>query len=144
MSRACEISASRSKASKVADGAVRLTYAAEASTLRSIRERVEETCGRLLSSTECEDLKVAVTEACANAVLHSGTQEFRVTISELDDCIEVVVEDDGVYRSTPAPVDGDSKSHRGLLLMAAMVDDLRLRRGTESAGTQVRLRKCAS
>src|SRR5262245_23934997 len=128
----------------MAEGCVQRTYPADATTLRSIRERVEDVCGRLLSPTECEDLKVAVTEACANAVLHSGTQEFRVTISKLSDCVEVVVEDDGVYRSTPAQVDGDSKAHRGLLLMAAMVDDLRLRRGTEAAGTQVRLRKCVS
>ena len=40
--------------------------------LSQIRRRVD--AGRLLSPEECEDLKVAVTEACANAVLHSGTR----------------------------------------------------------------------
>jgi serine/threonine-protein kinase RsbW len=127
------------------DNVVQLTFPADAATLRPIRERVEEIAGRQLSPRECEDLKVAVTEACANAVLHSGTKEFRVTITSLPGCVEVVVEDDGVYRSTPAPVDGDSQAHRGLLLMAAMVDDLTLHRGTaETTGTTVRLRKCAS
>lgn len=128
----------------MAEQVVRLSYPADPSTLSQIRGRVEEIAGRLLSPEECEDLKVAVTEACANAVLHSGTEEFRVTITSLPDCIEVLVEDDGVYRTTPAPVDGDTKGHRGLLLMAAMVDDLRLRPGTPNAGTQVRLRKCPS
>jgi serine/threonine-protein kinase RsbW len=128
----------------MAEEVVRLSYPADPSTLSQIRARVEEIAGRLLSPEECEDLKVAVTEACANAVLHSGTEEFRVTITSLPDCIEVLVEDDGVYRTTPAPVDGDPKGHRGLLLMAAMVDDLRLRPGTASAGTQVLLRKCPS
>jgi serine/threonine-protein kinase RsbW len=126
----------------MADEVVRLSFPADPSTLSQIRARVEEIAGRLLSPEECEDLKVAVTEACANAVLHSGTEEFRVTITSLPDCIEVLVEDDGVYRTTPAPVDGDAKGHRGLLLMAAMVDDLRLRPGTANAGTQVLLRKC--
>ena len=123
---------------------IRLTYPALASQLSDIRERVEQVGGRLLSPTECEDLKLAVTEACANAVLHSGTQEVRVTIIVTSACVEVVVEDDGVYRSTPAKVDGPGV-HRGLLLMAAMTDDFSLHRGTTSqVGTTVRLRKCAS
>jgi serine/threonine-protein kinase RsbW len=128
----------------MADEVVHLSFPADPSTLSQIRGRVEEIAGRLLSPGECEDLKVAVTEACANAVLHSGTEEFRVTITSLPDCIEVLVEDDGVYRTTPAPIEGDAKGHRGLLLMAAMVDDLRLRPGTANAGTQVLLRKCPS
>jgi anti-sigma regulatory factor (Ser/Thr protein kinase) len=130
----------------VPEAAVRLTYAADASILREIRARIEEIAQRLLSPRECEDLKVAVTEACANAVLHSGTNEVRVTITPLgSSCIEVLIEDDGLYRQVPSPVDGDSKAHRGLILMAAMVDDLSLHRGTDgAAGTQVRLRKCAS
>jgi hypothetical protein len=58
--------------------------------------------------------------------------------------VEVVVEDDGVYRSVPSSA-GGAKVHRGLLLMASMVDELSLHRGTAAeAGTQVRLRKCAS
>jgi anti-sigma regulatory factor (Ser/Thr protein kinase) len=123
-----------------------LTYAADASILRDVREQIEEIAGRVLSTSECEDLKVAVTEACANAVLHSGSHEVRVTITPLgSSCVEVLIEDDGLYREVPSPVDGDSKAHRGLILMAAMVDDLSLHRGIDgAAGTQVRLRKCAS
>jgi serine/threonine-protein kinase RsbW len=123
---------------------IELSYPTSPVTLRDIRDAVDEAAGRLLPPGALEDLKLAVTEACANAVLHSGSPEFRVTITVYDGCVEVVVEDDGVYRSVPTSVDG-AKVHRGLLLMASMVDDLTLHRGTSSeAGTQVRLRKCAS
>jgi anti-sigma regulatory factor (Ser/Thr protein kinase) len=42
-------------------------------------------------------------------------------------------------------IEGEAQSHRGMYLMAAMVDDFSLHRGTEvRAGTTVRLVKCAS
>src|SRR5207253_2691967 len=56
----------------------------------------------------------------------------------------IVVEDDGVYLMTLPVIEGDPGSHRGMYLMAAMVDDFSLHRGTDAnAGTTVRLLKCA-
>jgi anti-sigma regulatory factor (Ser/Thr protein kinase) len=128
----------------VPERTLELSYPASSSTLREIRDRLDHAAGPLLAPAALEDLKLAVTEACANAVLHSGSAEFRVTIDVRGGCVEVVVEDDGVYRSVPRST-GGAKVHRGLLLMASMVDDLSLHRGTTAeAGTQVRLRKCAS
>ena len=54
--------------------------------------------GPYLPEAVLEDLKLAITEACANAVLHSGTQEIRISVRLVDSCVEVVVEDDGIYR----------------------------------------------
>ena len=86
-----------------------------------------------------QDLQLAVTEACANAILHSGTDEIRVSITLAGSCLEVVVEDDGTYR---AKLD-DAEGHRGMFLMSALVDQLSLRPGTvPGAGTVVRLVKC--
>jgi anti-sigma regulatory factor (Ser/Thr protein kinase) len=42
-------------------------------------------------------------------------------------------------------VEGDAQAHRGMYLMAAMVDDFSVHRGTERAlGTTVRLVKCSA
>ena len=96
-----------------------------------------------LEEPSIHDLELAVTEACANAIRHSGSDEIRVTVAPTGPCVEITVEDDGVYRMTLPVIEGDPGSHRGMYLMAAMVDEFSLHRGTAAhAGTTVRLRKC--
>ena len=81
--------------------------------------------------------------ACANSILHSRTREIRVSLTRGGSCREITVEDDGIYEPTLPVPEVDGRGHRGLPLMAAMVDDLSLRRGTEERqGTVVRLLKC--
>ncbi|MEP6759356.1 MAG: ATP-binding protein [Actinomycetota bacterium] len=127
----------------MSDPTLRIVFPADAAELRDVRHRIAAWAAPYLSASDVEDLKLAVTEACANAVQHSGTQEIRVTISLDGSCVEVVVEDDGVYQMHLSGVAGDPGAHRGLILMAAMVDDLSLQRGTEKrTGTRVRLVKC--
>jgi serine/threonine-protein kinase RsbW len=114
-----------------------------ASVLADVRRFVEAEANAYLSRAFVQDLQLAVTEACANSIRHSGTAEIRVSVALLAACVEVVVADDGVYRMTLPVVDGEAQSHRGMYLMAAMVDDFSLHRGTEHAvGTTVRLVKC--
>jgi anti-sigma regulatory factor (Ser/Thr protein kinase) len=126
-------------------GASRTFPATGSTVLADVRRFVEEAASPYLSEGFVQDLQLAVTEACANSIRHSGTEEIRVTVSPIDTCLEIVVQDDGVYRMTLPVIEGEAQSHRGLYLMAAMVDDFSLRRGTESrAGTTVRLVKCAS
>ncbi len=123
--------------------ALELVIPAESAELRELRRQIDVWAGPYLPGPALDDLKLAITEACANAVLHSGTQEIRISVRFVDDCIEVVVEDDGIYRELLSSADDDSDAHRGLALMAALVDDLTLYPGTESrAGTTVRMRKC--
>jgi anti-sigma regulatory factor (Ser/Thr protein kinase) len=110
--------------------------------LADVRRFVETAATPYLPAGLVQDLELAVTEACANSIRHSGTAEIRVSISTLDGCIEIVVADDGVYRMTLPVIDGEA--HRGMYLMAAMVDDFSLRRGTTGgSGTTVRLVKCS-
>ena len=94
-------------------------------------------------SSSVHELQLAVTEACANSILHSGTREFRVSVAKVGSCLEITIEDDGVYqRVIPVP-EIDGQGHRGLHLMAAMVDDFTLHRGSErTPGSVVRLVKC--
>ena len=113
--------------------------------LADVRRFVATASRPYLEQPSIHDLVLAVTEACANAIRYSGTDEIRVTVAPSGTCVEIIVEDDGVCRMTLPVIEGDPGSHRGMYLMAAMVDDFSLHRGTEArTGTTVRLRKCAS
>ena len=122
------------------------TYPAESdSLLADVRRFVAAATEPYLEQPSIQDLALAVTEACANAIRHSGSEEIRVTVALKGPCVEITVEDDGVYLMSLPVVNGDAGSHRGMYLMAAMVDDFSLHRGTDAhAGTTVRLLKCAS
>ena len=88
-----------------------------------------------------EDVKLAVTEACANAVRHSDSGEYVVRLEFDENACEVEVVDLG-SGFDPAPIEQrgeEFESGRGLYLMQALVDDLQFVR--RSDGTHVRLRK---
>ena len=97
------------------------------------------------------DLKLAVTEACGNAVQHAqpgdpGMVTVRFMVS--DDAIEIMVEDDGPGMEA-APVaampDGDlSESGMGLAIIHALVDRVEIGRGVDGRGTTVRMRRLRS
>ena len=122
------------------------TYPSESdSVLADVRRFVAAASEPYLEQPSIHDLVLAVTEACANAIRHSGSDEIRVTVAVDGPCVEIVVEDDGLYRMSLPVIDGDAGSHRGMYLMAAMVDDFSVHRGTAAhTGTTVRLLKCAS
>jgi serine/threonine-protein kinase RsbW len=127
------------------DPVIRVFAASGRSVLSDVRRFVESETSRDLSHGFVEDLQLAVTEACANSIRHSGTAEIRVSIKRADGCVEITVADDGVYRMTLPVIEGEAQSHRGMYLMAAMVDDVSLHRGRPGGmGTTVRLVKCAT
>lgn len=97
--------------------------------------------------TDCiEDIAVAQTEACANVVKHSGPgdrYEVRVTIDTTKCVIRVVDTGRGFdWRSLTdgAGADSSAEEGRGILLMQALVDDVRFVSKPE-AGTIVHLEK---
>jgi serine/threonine-protein kinase RsbW len=94
------------------------------------------------------DLKLAVTEACGNAVRHAypdGTGEVTVAFVVRNDAIEMTVEDRGAgvgaalvpSSSVAGPVDGGM----GLAIMRTIVDELDVREGPDGRGTVVRMTK---
>ena len=94
------------------------------------------------------DLKLAVTEACGNAVRHAypdGTGDVTVAFVVRSDAIEMIVEDRGMGigpalvpdRPVVGPVDGDM----GLAIMRTIVDELDVRAGADGLGTVVRMTK---
>jgi serine/threonine-protein kinase RsbW len=119
------------------------SFPPEAKVLTEIRRFVAAEIERHSFRSFKDDLLIAVTEACSNAIRHSGTNEIRVEIFPAGSCLEITVSDDGVYRPlVPAP-ELDGEGHRGIHLMAAVVDDFSLHQGTAAhPGTTVSLVKC--
>lgn len=94
------------------------------------------------------DLKLAVTEACGNAVQHAqpgdgGVVTVRFTVDE--DAIEITVSDDGPgMDAAPAAAMPDgalSESGMGLAIIHALVDRVEIGPGAGGHGTTVRMRR---
>jgi len=98
------------------------------------------------------DLKLAVTEACGNAVRHAygddpGVVRVRFVVER--EQIEIEVADDGSTgrpREEPAPPADTApvESGMGLAIIRAIVDELEIDDATDGSGTVVRMRKSLS
>ena len=120
------------------------SFPALPSALYEVRKFIrDEAEGGGLSAPTTNDIILAVSEACANSVLHSGSSEMRVVWNKDLDCVEVVVEDDGTFlKRVPIP-EFDRPHGHGIPLMMVLMDEVSVREGTErSPGTVVRLVKC--
>jgi serine/threonine-protein kinase RsbW len=120
-----------------------LTVEASPSRLRDIRRFIEDIAADATLDTErAFDLKVAVSEACANAVEHSGCHctPLSVTASLDGDHLEIEVLDTGGFH-LPTALDHNARTHRGLglPLMVALMDEVRIAR-LPQGGTKVILR----
>ncbi len=92
-----------------------------------------------------DDVALAVTEACANVVRHSGVDdEYEVRLSLEDAWCEISVVDTGHGFDSAslgvAMAESSEERGRGLALMKALVDDVRFESRPE-AGTVVHLVK---
>lgn len=91
------------------------------------------------------DIALALTEACANVIKHAGPgDEYEVRASAMDGrcVIEVVNSGHGTVPATARkdPVPPSAEGGRGLQIMDAVVDNLRLT-GNGSEGTTVHFEK---
>ena len=103
-----------------------------------------------MSESVLADLKLAVTEACGNAVRHAYSSDggtIRVAYEVEADSIEISVEDDGPG-VTPGDVpehpfvdDDPAESGMGLAIIRAVMDELVVKPGPNARGTLVRMRK---
>ncbi len=100
------------------------------------------------------DLKLAVTEACGNAVRHAyGDGDGAVSVSFVvkDDRLEMVVEDKGagialplldqLLEADPSPRPVPMDGGMGLAIIRAIVDELDVRGGDDGRGTVVHMTK---
>lgn len=105
-----------------------------------VREQGEEAG---LSHASSNDVILAVSEACANAVLHSGSSKMEVSWEIDDECIEITIADDGVFRRRVPLPEVERTSGHGIPLMMALMDEVSVREGSaRNRGTTVVLRKC--
>jgi serine/threonine-protein kinase RsbW len=129
---------------------VRLTMPAKAEYLILARLALAGIAREVpMSETALADLKLAVTEACGNAIRHAYAADrgvVRVVYAVEPDAIEIHVEDDGgglPSESMMELLDFDelAESGMGLAIIRAVVDEFEVQDRGEGAGTLVRMRK---
>ena len=120
------------------------TFPALPSALYEVRKFIREEAERAgLSAGVANDVVLAVSEACANAVLHSGSTEMDVSWRRAGDCVEVTIVDRGAFRRRVPIREFDRTSGHGIPLMMALMDEVSFVEGSEqSLGTTVRLVRC--
>jgi serine/threonine-protein kinase RsbW len=118
-------------------------FPAHPSALGEIRRFVRrQSAEAALGEDRAEELALAVSEACTNAIRHTTTHEIRVLWEREGDCVVIEIEDQGVFQNR-MPVPELEPGGRGILLMTAFVDEVAIREGTpDHPGTRVRLVKC--
>lgn len=88
------------------------------------------------SMDDIEDMKVAVSEACTNAVKHSEDNKVNITFNLLENGIEVEIQDNGkgydVDSIAVPDLSNPKESGLGLFIIEALMDDVKI----ESKGNQ--------
>jgi anti-anti-sigma factor len=116
------------------------TYDADRAVLAEVREFIRHRAVRDSFGHWTDSLVLAVSEACANAISHSGSQSVRVTWLTRGDRAEVEVRDEGMFRR--AKSDSEGTHGRGILLMMSVMDQITISCGTDARpGTVVRMVK---
>lgn len=120
----------------------KISVASEPVRLAEIRRFVEEVgLEAALDPERIFDLKVAVSEACANAVEHSGGQHAPLVVCALlhSDRVVFEISDGGDFR-VPGAMRRSGRDDRGLglPLMVALMDEVRIAK-TRGGGTNVSL-----
>jgi serine/threonine-protein kinase RsbW len=115
-------------------------YPASAENIRRARQQTAEWLGRLDVPEECvDDIRLAVSEAVSNVVLHAyrdGEADggFELELRAAQDAIEVIVRDEGCG---PQPHLASPGAGLGIPLIAALSSSLQIR--NRSSGTEVHM-----
>jgi serine/threonine-protein kinase RsbW len=119
------------------------SFEADPASLARIRMFVRELAGRGEVRAEVtSDLLLAVSEACANAVLHSGSPRIEVEWLQRAGRVHVAVRDQGVFLPEDDHKDRAPTAGLGLHLMQATADRVLVEPGTpHRPGTVVWLEK---
>jgi anti-sigma regulatory factor (Ser/Thr protein kinase) len=120
-----------------------LELKADPGELASVRRFVDAAAARFgLEDQERYEFTFAVNEAVSNAIEHgrpSPDGKIRLHVGEEEGALVFEVEDHGTFAPGPAAIDPLPERGRGLAFMAATMDEVDVRRG--SNGTVVRLCK---
>ena len=139
----------------MSDTIVRLTFPAKADYLLLARLALAGLARNMPIDAELlADLKLAVTEACGNAVRHAysaGEGSVRLDFVLANDRLEMIVEDHGTGIVLPQldepgvildePLDEAVDGGMGMAIIRAIVDELDVRDGGDGRGTVVHMTK---
>jgi serine/threonine-protein kinase RsbW len=133
----------------MSDGVVRLSFPAKPDYLLLARLALSGLARKVPMSDEVlADLKLAVTEACGNAVRHAypgGAGDVSVSYVISNDVLEMIVEDQGTglepQELPDEPISAPLESGMGISVMRAVVDEFDIGTGTGDRGTVVRMTK---
>ncbi len=118
-----------------------ISILAENSSLAKVREFVEKVAADVgLDSERTFDLKLAVSEACANAVEHSGieSEPLEVSAHRSPGLLTFEIADKGFFRPPSYPREDFGSRGLGLPLMVTLMDEVNFAR-TPNGGTKVTL-----
>jgi serine/threonine-protein kinase RsbW len=127
---------------------VRLSFPAKADYLLLARLALSGVGRNLpLGDEELADLKLAVTEACGNAVRHAypaGDGPVDLALVLGSDKLVIIVEDQGTGGALPqadAALPESLESGMGMSIIRAVVDEVEVEPGSDGRGTVVRMTK---
>ena len=122
---------------------VNRTFRAHPSALSQVREFIrDQSSADGLGTHASDDLLLAISEACVNAVIHTNSSRFRISWRMQEGTVEVVIQDEGVFDSKVPIPEFDGTAGRGIPIMLALVDEVTITEGTQSRpGTVVRFVK---
>ncbi len=134
-------------------GKLRITVPADEEYVRVVRMVVSGASAvACMGDEDTADLKVAVSEACTNAVIHAysmsedhSTRTIEVEMALWDGFVELDVRDQGGgVRSQdvkPGPASEAQESGFGLYLIGSLMDNVEIV-GDETSGTRLKFCKC--
>jgi anti-sigma regulatory factor (Ser/Thr protein kinase) len=110
--------------------------------VRKFIEQLSQQCG--FNEADVFDIKVAVGEACANAIEHGSPKGkkniVKIRFSFRNNCLVIEVTDQGVFKPRFPSLDSQLNYRgRGIPFMLALMDDVEIRESEN--GTTVKLVK---
>lgn len=96
------------------------------------------------SIDDIEDMKVAVSEACTNAIKHSNDNVFNITFSILENGLTIEIQDNGkgydIENALQPDLENPKENGLGLFIIQTLMDDVSIE-SKENQGTIVRMTK---
>ncbi len=96
------------------------------------------------SIDDIEDMKVAVSEACTNAIKHSSDDRFYITFNILDDGLNIEIKDNGVGCNIDLlgkpDLENPKENGLGIFIIQTLMDEVSIE-SSDNKGTIIKMTK---
>ncbi|WP_199533642.1 ATP-binding protein [Romboutsia maritimum] len=93
---------------------------------------------------DIEDIKVAVSEACTNAIKHSNDDIFNITFKILDNGLNIEIQDNGqgydISKIKAPDLENPKENGLGLFIIQSLMDDVSIE-SNDKDGTIIKMTK---